>query len=114
MAEAKMDDQNLGFKTMRSGIKEAADENLLTPRFYTTDFEEMEVRVFPRCVTVVRRGGVPVIAARLTWACRWCTYSKCSLTSSTPSWTWRSSRRRSRSSRRTITRSTSFATTLSR
>jgi len=42
MAEAKMDDQNLGFKTMRSGIKEAADENLLTPRFYTTDFEEME------------------------------------------------------------------------
>ena len=45
MAEAKMDDQNLGFKTMRSGIKEAADENLLTPRFYTTDFEEMEVRL---------------------------------------------------------------------
>jgi len=32
----------LGFKTMRKGIKEAADENLLTPRFYTTDFEEME------------------------------------------------------------------------
>jgi len=37
-----MDEQGLGFKTMRSGIKEAADENLLTPRFYTTDFEEME------------------------------------------------------------------------
>jgi len=35
-------DDNLGFKTMRSGIKEAADENLLTPRFYTTDFDEME------------------------------------------------------------------------
>ena len=36
------DAEKLGFKTMRSGIKEAADENLLTPRFYTTDFDEME------------------------------------------------------------------------
>ncbi|ACO65909.1 predicted protein [Micromonas commoda] len=27
---------------MRDGIKEAASENLLTPRFYTTDFDEME------------------------------------------------------------------------
>lgn len=27
---------NLGFKTMRSGVKEAADESILTPRFYTT------------------------------------------------------------------------------
>ena len=27
---------------MRDGIKEAAQENLLTPRFYTTDFDEME------------------------------------------------------------------------
>jgi len=35
-------EENLGFKTMRSGIKEAAEENLLTPRFYTTDFDEME------------------------------------------------------------------------
>uniref|UniRef100_A0A7S0WI92 magnesium-protoporphyrin IX monomethyl ester (oxidative) cyclase n=1 Tax=Pyramimonas obovata TaxID=1411642 RepID=A0A7S0WI92_9CHLO len=39
---AAAEDTNLGFKTMRSGIKEAADENLLTPRFYTTDFDEME------------------------------------------------------------------------
>jgi hypothetical protein len=51
-AEMKADDQGLGFKTMRSGIKEAADENLLTPRFYTTDFEEMEVRrhSLSRCI----------------------------------------------------------------
>lgn len=27
---------NLGFKTMRSGVKEASDESILTPRFYTT------------------------------------------------------------------------------
>ncbi|EEH51926.1 uncharacterized protein MICPUCDRAFT_49742 [Micromonas pusilla CCMP1545] len=35
-------DQETGIKKMREGIKEAADENLLTPRFYTTDFDEME------------------------------------------------------------------------
>ncbi|CAK0784728.1 Member of the CCCH zinc finger [Coccomyxa viridis] len=35
-------DASLGFKTMRSGIKEAAAESVLTPRFYTTDFDEME------------------------------------------------------------------------
>lgn len=28
--------ENLGFKTMRSGVKVAAEETLLTPRFYTT------------------------------------------------------------------------------
>jgi magnesium-protoporphyrin IX monomethyl ester (oxidative) cyclase len=28
--------ENLGFKTMRAGVKEASDETLLTPRFYTT------------------------------------------------------------------------------
>lgn len=27
---------DLGFKTMRAGVKEAADESVLTPRFYTT------------------------------------------------------------------------------
>lgn len=32
----------MGFKTMRKGVKEAADETLLSPRFYTTDFDEME------------------------------------------------------------------------
>jgi len=35
-------DENLGFKTMRAGVKVAADETILTPRFYTTNFEEME------------------------------------------------------------------------
>jgi len=35
-------DQATGIKKMRDGIKEAASENLLTPRFYTTDFDEME------------------------------------------------------------------------
>jgi hypothetical protein len=35
-------DAETGIKKMREGIKEASDENLLTPRFYTTDFDEME------------------------------------------------------------------------
>lgn len=39
-AEAKSSE--LGFETMRRGVKVAADETLLTPRFYTTDFDEME------------------------------------------------------------------------
>ena len=30
------------FKEMRQGVKEPASETLLTPRFYTTDFDEME------------------------------------------------------------------------
>ncbi|KAG1657673.1 hypothetical protein FOA52_013767 [Chlamydomonas sp. UWO 241] len=33
---------NLGFETMRAGVKVAADESLLSPRFYTTDFDEMD------------------------------------------------------------------------
>lgn len=41
-AQVAEKDASLGFKTMRSGIKEAADETVLTPRFYTTDFDEME------------------------------------------------------------------------
>ena len=32
----------LGFKMMRRGVKEAANETVLSPRFYTTDFDETE------------------------------------------------------------------------
>jgi len=39
--------EDLGFKTMRNGVKVASDETLLTPRFYTTDFDEME-RLFSK------------------------------------------------------------------
>ena len=41
-AAAPAAEESLGFKTMRRGIKEAASESILTPRFYTTDFEQME------------------------------------------------------------------------
>jgi magnesium-protoporphyrin IX monomethyl ester (oxidative) cyclase len=33
---------DMGFKMMRRGVKIASDETLLSPRFYTTDFDEME------------------------------------------------------------------------
>ena len=36
-AAAAAVDNETGIKKMRDGIKEAAEENALTPRFYTTD-----------------------------------------------------------------------------
>ena len=41
MAAATVDNET-GITKMRDGIKVAAAENALTPRFYTTDFEECE------------------------------------------------------------------------
>lgn len=41
-ARAAATEEEMGFKMMRRGVKEAADETLLSPRFYTTDFDEME------------------------------------------------------------------------
>jgi magnesium-protoporphyrin IX monomethyl ester (oxidative) cyclase len=35
-ARAAAASEDLGFKTMRDGVKVAAEETLLTPRFYTT------------------------------------------------------------------------------
>jgi magnesium-protoporphyrin IX monomethyl ester (oxidative) cyclase len=34
--QAAASTEDLGFKTMRAGVKVASDETLLTPRFYTT------------------------------------------------------------------------------
>ena len=47
--------EDLGFKTMRRGIKEAAAESVLTPRFYTTDFDEME-----ELFSLERNPGLPM------------------------------------------------------
>ena len=41
-AAASQDSNELGFKMMRRGVKEAANETVLSPRFYTTDFDETE------------------------------------------------------------------------
>ena len=45
-ATGSMVDDKTGIKKMRDGIKEAADENLLTPRFYTTGTTRFDVYAF--------------------------------------------------------------------
>lgn len=47
----------MGFELMRSGIKVAAKETILTPRFYTTDFDQMAALVDPKNLTQVCGGG---------------------------------------------------------
>jgi len=48
-------DAETGLKRVRSGIKEAAAENALTPRFYTTDFDEMERLFSGECPPAARQ-----------------------------------------------------------
>merc|ERR1711907_322762 len=38
-ATSENDKDDMGFEMMRRGVKQAAKENVLTPRFYTTEFE---------------------------------------------------------------------------
>ncbi len=70
-APADTDAQKLGFNMMRKGIKEASAETVLTPRFYTTDFDEMEVHGASRmeCIAVRKSlcwSGSPSVADLVT------------------------------------------------
>ena len=55
-ATGTMVDDKTGIKKMRDGIKEAADENLLTPRFYTTGTFHL--------LSFHRRGWFPIYILR--------------------------------------------------
>eukprot|EP00775_Hariotina_reticulata_P004337 gene4337-4590_t len=45
----------LGFKLMRDGIKQASKETILTPRFYTTDFDAMAELVNPKNIPAAQQ-----------------------------------------------------------
>ena len=62
-AAAPAANEELGFKTMRRGIKEAANESALTPRFYTTDFDKME-----QMFNLKNNPGVPGTTPPRHWA----------------------------------------------
>lgn len=46
-AATQEETSELGFKMMRDGVKAAAEESILTPRFYTTDFDQMDELLNP-------------------------------------------------------------------
>lgn len=77
-ATGTMVDDKTGIKKMRDGIKEAADENLLTPRFYTTGTRLYYylISCILLCLLLLHRGRGRETASyprylRLVWVEKW-------------------------------------------